>query len=565
MKSTTFTAKSHGPSVFYLELATVSMGLLLLACCANGGEGSGDGGSDSDAGAPVVSSTSPADEAKSVERAGVITATFSKDMLHTSLHEMSFALARSGGDNISGSVSFDSENNIASFTPDGPLAINASYTASLDTTIVDLSGNALARTHNWSFTTAGGAWAQAVVIETNDRGNAKNPQVVFDDDGSALVVWEQGTGGRDTISANRFDGTNWGSSTLISFGVSNAGAPQIAIGNDGNALAVWQQSNSIWANRYDGTNWRTAQRIETDDSGSARAPQIAMDNRGNALAVWSQSDESRSNSNIWANRFDGTNWGSAQLIGADDLGDAINPQIAFNGSGSAQAVWAQFDGDHYNIIANQFDGTSWGTPEPIETSDAGGASNPQIAFDNNGNGLAVWGQRQDNGTLREDIWANRFDGTRWGNAELIENEAGDTGYPHIAIDNRGNALAVWKQLDSNGQDNIWSNHFDGARWGNAELIEAVDVGGSTSSPKVAFDKSGNALAVWTQETGNFYDVWANRFDGANWGTAQKIETEDAGSAGHVQIAIDNNGNGLAVWSRADGFQSNQNIWANRFE
>ncbi len=46
----------------------------------------------------------------------------------------------------------------------------------------------------------------------------------------------------------------------------------------------------------------------------------------------------------------------------------------------------------------------FGTAALIET-DAGNASNPQIAFDANGNALAVW--EQSDGT-RSNIWANRY-------------------------------------------------------------------------------------------------------------------------------------------------------------
>ena len=50
----------------------------------------------------------------------------------------------------------------------------------------------------------------------------------------------------------------------------------------------------------------------------------------------------------WANRFDGTNWGVAELIESDD-GDASNPEIAMAADGSALAVWFQDDGTRANI------------------------------------------------------------------------------------------------------------------------------------------------------------------------------------------------------------------------
>ena len=48
---------------------------------------------------------------------------------------------------------------------------------------------------------------------------------------------------------------------------------------------------------------------------------------------------------------------------------------------------------------------AWGTAALIETDNAGDASRAQIAFDANGNALAVW--QQYDGT-RNNIWANRY-------------------------------------------------------------------------------------------------------------------------------------------------------------
>lgn len=85
-----------------------------------------------------------------------------------------------------------------------------------------------------------------------------------------------------------------------------------------------------------------------------------------------------------------------------------------------------------------------GTPELIETNDAGDATNVQIVTDGEGNALAVWIQLD--GTYLS-IWSNRYAfGVGWGNAELIETDnEGRAGNPEIAIDPAGNAMAVWIQ------------------------------------------------------------------------------------------------------------------------
>jgi hypothetical protein len=90
--------------------------------------------------------------------------------------------------------------------------------------------------------------------------------------------------------------------------------------------------------------WGSAQLAETD-------------NAGNALAVWSQSDGTRQNSyNILANRFTpATGWGTAQLIETDNTREAVSPHVAVDSSGNALAVWSQFDGTRYSILANRLE------------------------------------------------------------------------------------------------------------------------------------------------------------------------------------------------------------------
>jgi hypothetical protein len=103
--------------------------------------------------APTVSSTTPLDLATSVALDSTITATFDKDMFATTVDASSFTLDQSGA--IGGTVTFEASTNVATFTPSSELAGNAVYTATLGTSITDLSGNPLAADYSWSFTTIG--------------------------------------------------------------------------------------------------------------------------------------------------------------------------------------------------------------------------------------------------------------------------------------------------------------------------------------------------------------------------------------------------------------------------
>ncbi len=546
---------------------------LALAACNSNDNVTTTTTTSTDTTAPTVSSTSPLDGATGVARTGSVTATFDEDIFATTVDDNSFTLASTGA--VRSNVSFDGASNVATLTPTDTLAMATTYTATLTTSITDLSGNALASSYTWSFTTADGAWGTAAMIESDNTGTAQSPQVALDTDGNVMVVWYQSDGARYNIWANRYEaGTDsWGVATLIE--TDNSGDtnyPQIAMDSTGNAVAVWMQSdgtrNNIWANRYDaGTDsWGVAVLIETDNAGHALSPQIDVDSAGNAMAVWYQSDGTRMNT--WANRYDaGTDsWGGAALIETDNTGSTQSPQVAFDFNGNAMVVWNHHDGTRWNIQANRYDaGTdSWGGAALIETDNTGDAYQPEVAVDNSGNAVAVWIQSDG---VRFNIQANRYDaGTdSWGTAALIETDTDSADYPHVASDSSGNAMAVWMQWDG-ARYNVWANRYDAGTnsWGTAELIES-DNAGHANIPRVAMDSSGNATAVWEQSDGARYNIWANRYvaGAGSWGTAELLETDDTGNAQNHAVAVDGSGNAVAVWQQSDG--ARDNIWANRFE
>jgi hypothetical protein len=423
--------------------------------------------------------------------------------------------------------------------------------------------------YSWSFTTRDAVWGSAQLIETNDGGGAFSPQVAVDPAGNALAAWEQRDGARSDLWATRLTpATGWGTAELTKTdNTGNVSQLHVAVDPNGNVLAVWVLRyngtlTNIWANRLTpDTGWGTAQRIGTGNTGGAYSPRVAVDSSGNALAVWIQLDGTRYTTH--GNRFTpATGWGTAQRIGSYTRGGPSSPQVAVDPSGNGLAIWHQTDGGPISIWANRFStATGWGTAELL-TSTAYFAFEPRIAVDPQGNGHAVWYQVDDG---RTNIWANRFiPATGWGTAQPIETDnAGSASWPTLAVDSSGSALAVWEQSDGTRQ-NIWANRFTPATgWGTAQLLE-TDNAGNTSRPQVAVDPHGNALAVWVQSDGTRDNIWANRFIPAiGWGTAQLIETDNAGDASSPQVAVDSSGNALAVWSQSDGTRSN--LLANRFE
>jgi hypothetical protein len=418
--------------------------------------------------------------------------------------------------------------------------------------------------------------SQARLIETDNAGDALNPQVATSQYGNAIAVWEQWDGTRYNIWANRLDEStwNWGTAQLIETdNVGNARDPQIAMDQIGDAIAVWTQYDGttglhhIWANRYTPTSrWGIAGSIESAGF-DASNPQVAMDMFGNAIAVYTWSIDVNLNYVIAERYTPAGGWAEGWILQSEGR-DVESPQIAMDQDGDAIAVWAQDDGTgHYHIWANRYTGFSdiWGGAGRIE-GNAGTAYFPQVAMDQVGNAVAVWAQYD--GT-RLSIWANRYrTGSVWGTAELIETDnACDAYHPQIAMDPVGNAVAVWSQAEG-VRSNIWANRYTtSSGWGTAGLIE-TDNTGDALSPQVAIDPStGNAIAVWEQDDGTRYNIWANQLDGNTytWGMAQLIETDNTGDAYYPQIAMDPlTGIAVAVWCQRD-YTPRYNIWAYIFK
>ncbi len=107
-------------------------------------------GTTADTTAPTVSSTVPANTAVAVVVNRNITATFSEAMQPSTITAATFTLT-TGATPVLGAVT--SVGSVATFNPTSDLTASTTYTATITTGVKDLTGNALAATYTWSFTT----------------------------------------------------------------------------------------------------------------------------------------------------------------------------------------------------------------------------------------------------------------------------------------------------------------------------------------------------------------------------------------------------------------------------
>ena len=386
-------------------------------------------------------------------------------------------------------------------------------------------------------------WGAAKLLETTS-GNASTPQVAVSANGNAMAVWQQYDGAHYNIYARSYASGAWGTTQLIETGSGIADSPQVAMDSNGNAIVVWRQYDgayySIYANRYTAGTWGAAKLLETA-TGDTQTPQIAMDNNGNAIAVWTQYDGAYYST--YANRYTAGAWGTAKLL-ETATGIAQTPQIAMDSNGNAMVVWVQLDSVwRLSIYASKYtNAVGWGAVKLLETSNVD-ATTPQVAVDNNGNAFAVWAQGGN-------IYADRYTAGVWGTAKLLETSAVWATGPQVSMDNNGNAVVIWTL-----GGNIYADRFSAGAWGTATLLNTS--AGWGMSQQVAMDNKGNAVVIWAQGG----SIYTNRYSAGAWGKAQLIETI-AGNAFVPQVALDGSGNAVAVWQQNNG--PNLSIYENVF-
>ena len=229
-------------------------------------------------------------------------------------------------------------------------------------------------------------------------------------------------------------------------------------------------------------------------------------------------------------------------------------QVAVDARANAVAVWVASSpvGNSANLVvhaAQRPAGGRWRAPVRLSAT-AGMAYAAQIAVDGRGNAVAVW-LRSSGSSGRSFVEsATRPAGGSWQAPTQVSQVGSGESEPHVGIDGQGNAVAVWQRTDAGGT--VVQSAFrsaSGGRWG-----APVDIGRLSAAsknlavPRVAVNARGDAAAVWTNVTvGNMGVVeGAIRPAGGAWQTAAAL-SQNGGQSFTSEVAISPQGDATAVW------------------
>ena len=229
----------------------------------------------------------------------------------------------------------------------------------------------------------------------------------------------------------------------------------------------------------------------------------------------------------------------------------------------------------------RFDGTDWTEPAPI-VSDTRAESSPKVAFDGNGDAVAMWERVKDPDFNTVDIEAMAAQ------MEIVwshwDHLSGNWNTPVPITDNNcldhnpilcgpmtdGSVLAVWTQNQANllmGDANnpssvLWTKWDPNSHnWSTPQtLVTALPYRLSES-----FAGAGSkAVYAWTRDmngdvnTPDDQELFICQWDGTNWSSPSQL-TNDAMADRNVRVAVSGSSDAYMVWQRVNNLVMDRNL------
>jgi hypothetical protein len=269
-------------------------------------------------------------------------------------------------------------------------------------------------------------------------------------DESATAVWSEFEGASlRAIAAFRPKGGAFGSPVTLSTAGKDGFEPDVGVDERGNSVVTWTEGD-LAAGGAPAVMWAFKPRTKGFSGAAQLSPaglpasggRVATDDHDNAVAVWIAGDtESVAQA---AFRREGKRFGAAQTISAPG---ADEPQVVFDERRNALAVWTRFVGDQGQIeAALRPRYGSFGTPEVVSPAEPDASHfGPEVAIDESA--AVVWTRADAGGTLRV-LAAFRPKGGTFGSVEALSDRDRFGFGPDVAVDERGNSLAVWTETDA---------------------------------------------------------------------------------------------------------------------
>ncbi|MFC3151905.1 Ig-like domain-containing protein [Litoribrevibacter euphylliae] len=576
----------------YLPLALVSA--QFLTACGGGGGGS----SDSPNSTPTtpdafLSSVTPAGNATGIELGATVEATFSKNLLASSIDQQSLTL-QFDGQALNADITVDGTGKTLQAEPQAEMGLLCEYTATLSGDISDQEGNELGDDFTWRFTSRDGQWQTISTLsdQTDVFGTYLNELKLFNN-GNAISIWSSEVGPLESAAYfKQYVNNQWQPTQQINSPGSKLNGGEFATNDRGDAFIVWREQDgtnyTLHGRHYNSTTeqWSAIEQIPGSSTNVDSRFEVTLSEDGIGYLAWSEENTANDYDLYVAKYQPGTGW-QAEFSLEDNNNDDYAPRIAINNDDDIILMWRNIDADdpsNGDIHVRHFlsDGNGAGTWQTIIEFDVDASDNVthSLTMNDEGHALVTWKEVADPQS-NNSLYARYFDPNKnvdpdvegsWGPINLIEQNPGLTGQVFASLDESGNTLVTWQQesdpLDNDKPTHLYANYYDvdDSAWLNnpVQLGTVSDTRTpATESSYLAMSSNGNAIVTWSYEDDGEMNLYSRYFTAQNrqWSNAQTVETTDFKFTSNKAI-MDDQGHALAVWiQRTNGID---NIFVSRF-
>lgn len=345
----------------------------------------------------------------------------------------------------------------------------------------------------------------------------------------------------------------------------NGTDPRIDVDRAGNAVMLFKNTNQndLRVRRYNAASqsWSSITVLDTLLS-SGTSPDIKLSASGIAIAVWVHN--TGLGRVIQAAYYDPVtlSWTSNIDLSLPTATADFEPHVAINDNGDGIAVWNAYQDNNTTLIqAAHFNGATktWqGFPTNLTFSNE--SFDSRVGIDNNGNVIAIWTHSPFGTGGSTYIESSTYDPVTdtWSNPVIISGNPDHATLPDLSVTSNGDAMAVWIDNTGNNQHILRANKYSRSTKTWKTIEYDIDLINSNLTPvKVAMSNIGTAIIVDSdQVTGvsGLYNIEAYHYDPTTdlWDVAPKILEQTTFSSASPQVAMDDVGNGVAIWVQTNG-------------
>jgi hypothetical protein len=237
---------------------------------------------------------------------------------------------------------------------------------------------------------------------------------------------------------------------------------------------------------------------------------------------------------------------SAPVAVSEPGATVYDAHLAVDAAGDAAAIWMRGNGGGGYVaqVATRVAGGAWSAPTTLSGMGVP-AAETAIAIDAKGDAVAVWEQYV--GKEQVEVKTHAAGAPGWSGATTLSSPQREADDAQVAIDPQGQAIVAWLGDDAAGHEIVQASAEQGFadEWGAPISLSAP--GADAEEVKLGMDAAGDAFAVWRRPgSGNVQIEGSERPAGGSWGSPSVLSPPGV-NAIEPELAVDAEGDEAVIW------------------